>query len=813
MFCKIYEVLFYGKIVFYYKIFMMKNNEVKKNILNLFDYALISLFSCGLTCIFYKIFYGKIDYENLRDFFVGTSIYANTNKLLDLWIVFVYVALFFIVLGLYKYLIKPFFNFEFNLNFELPKIDFGEIIQKHKSKIFIFEIFTSFLYVFMHPLNGHFYLPVAIIVGLFILFSIYLSYKNLYKSEKPSLSVFALIPIAILLFGQGYNTGYNVGIDNHHSGEQIAVFFQHYAFGLKYYKDVMLVHGFLDVVPSFLGLVLFGENTLYTSLLGRSFFDNSIVILTVIFGYYVFKKCPVFLSFSMFRAYNIPQLYVLTYLLMLKKSFLQNPFVWLIAYILLSFSLLFFWTTYGTFWLVATLPLAVYVLLNLKNENKFVLKYLLISLFAGLVLFCNRELIFNYSMQATNYIQSNLYAFGNGFPPIKFHQIFSDLIKLFALVVVPYFLIKLVEEIKNPNKNVQYLFALLFSIIFVCVSLEYSLGRIDFIAMQRIKDISMAYLGVIVPYLLLQKNSKYLNILKFLAIGFAVFVVFSSLPNLNRWLPEKHLKKNIISENIGEFYFSKDFETNIAEIKPVLDKYSKSENDFLDINYGMNYFYFNKKLQIPFVSYYNVVNSKQNKECVEFLQKNMPNVILISTDFQNYFDEIYPSLRINAIYRALLLSRKYNLLTTGSNTFLIKSSSSKFSKSDLKILDEKLANSNIGYLPDAWGNSINSLPIKNFEIPHKINYDKNKIIITFNKPQNGKNIDLIAFKSSISENSYNININGRSSTLKFNSKQNQILFPFDNFPSWLLNDRITQITIETDKPTQITDLKFYKRNL
>ena len=470
---------------------MMKKCEAKNNILNLFDYVFITLFSCGLTCCVYKFLYGKIGYKNLSDFYVGSSIYSNVNKMFDIWIFLVYLVLFFAILGGYKLFIKPFCKFDFNLKFALTNLNFSKILKENKTKFFIFEIFTSFLYVFLHPLNGHFYLPVVIVVEFFITFSIFHSYKKMYKSEIPTLSVFALIPIAIILFGQGYNTGYNVGIDNHHSGEQVAVFFQHNIFGLNYYKDVMLVHGFLDVVSSYLGTILFSGNTLYTSLLGRSFFDNLIVILTVIIGYYVFKKCPIFLSFSMFRAYNIPQLYVLTYLLMLKKIFLKRPFVWLIVYILLSFSLLFFWTTYGTFWLLATLPLAIYVLITLKNENKSVSKYLLVVLVAGFVLFLNRDLIFNYSTQATNYIQSNLYAFGNGFPQIKIHQIISDLIKLFALVAVPYFLIKFIEELKNPNKNIQYLFALLFALVFVGVSLEYSLGRIDFIAMQRIKDISM----------------------------------------------------------------------------------------------------------------------------------------------------------------------------------------------------------------------------------------------------------------------------------------------------------------------------------
>lgn len=792
---------------------MANDVEKKENILNLLDYLLISLFSCGLTCFIYKIFYGKFTYQNLTDFYVGSSIYSNINKSFDIWIFVIYLILFFAIWAIYRKIIR--FLPHFDLKFALPdfNFDFTNFLKDHKAQVFVIEVLTSFLYAFLHPLNGHFYLPVAILILFFVSFSIYHSYKNLYKTETPKLSIFAFVPIFILLFGQGYNTGYNGGIDNHHSGEQIAVFFQHQYFGLKYYKDIMLVHGFVDVVPTCLGSVMFGENTLYSALLGRSLFDNLIVILTVISSYYVFVKCPVLLSFSMFRAFNIPQLYVLTFLLMLKKSILNKPSIWLSCYILLSFTLLFFWTTYGTFWFFATLPLAVYVLFKFSKTNKNGLKCTSLIILLTLILFLNRELIFNYVLQAPNYIQSNLYAFGNGFPQIKYHQIVSDLIKLFALLVVPYFMLKLFEELKNPQKNIAYLFTLFFSIIFVCVSLNYTLGRIDFIAMQRIKDISMSYLGIIVPYLLLQKNSRYLPFFKYLAVIFFVGITFLSLPNLKKWLPENHLTKCEISENIGEFSFSKEFETNLTEIKTVLTQYSKSENDFLDLNYGMNYFYFNKKLPIPFVSYYNIVNSRQNKVCAKKLNKNLPNVVLISTIFQNHFDNVYPSLRINAIYRELLLSRKYNLLQTETNTFLIKSKNAKFSKNDLQILDEKLSTSYLGYLPDSWGNSMNTLPLKNIEIPNKIKYEKNKIIITFDSPQKGENIDLIGLETPNVNQSYKIRINGSSSVLTFKSKQGNRLIPFDNFASWLLNNNIKQIEIETEKPIKLTNLKFYKRDI
>lgn len=795
----------------------MQQENNKKNIyLNTIDYIIITLFSCVFTYIIHKNLTTVATYNDLKDFYVGTSIYLNSNKYLDIWAFFIYLILFFTILFIYKKLkflfLKDFSNS--NQKIFLPKItpafDFKTFLSTHKRSVFITEIFSSFLYVFLHPLNSHFYLPLAVLILVLIIFSIFHSYRNLYKKETPQISIFAIIPIFILLFGQSYNTGNNVGIDNHHSGEQIPLLYMHQQFNLQYYKDIMLVHGFVDIIPSFIGSIFFGKLTLYNALLGRSLFDNFIVILTSIFAYYVFKNCPIIMSFSLFRAFNLPQLYILSFLFLIKKSLLNNPFLWLILYVIFSFYALFFWTTYGTFWVLASLPLAIYLIFKLF-QNKSYAKILCLLIFSIIFLFLNKNFIYDFSQQATNYIHGNIYNFGNFFAPIQLHQIFSNIIKLFALVITPYFIIKLIEELKQENKNINYIFTLIFSIVFVFASLNYSLGRIDNIAMQRIRDISMSYLGIIIPYLLMIKNNKFLKYFKYLAVIFFCIITIFALPNLTKWLPEKHLEVNNLSKNIGEIKFSAKYQQNLEEIKKVLDKYSENNSDFLDLNYGMNYFYFDKKIQIPYVSYYNIVNSKQDKLCAEILKNNPPKIILISSDFHKYFDEVYPSLKINSIYKTLLLSEKYSLLQTESNCFLIQNEHHKFSKNDLKVLDKIFAKSNLEYLPDAWGNSIKTLQIKNVEIPYQIKSSKNKIFVEFNKPQNGKNIDLIELKTSKANLDYRISINESNSNLYFKSKQNQILFPFDNFPSWLLNNKVKQIEISTNKPIEILDLKFYKR--
>ena len=47
--------------------------------------------------------------------------------------------------------------------------------------------------------------------------------------------------------------------------------------------------------------------------------------------------------------------------------------------------------------------------------------------------------------------------------------------------------------------------------------------------------------------------------------------------------------------------------------------------------------------------------------------------------------------------------------------------------------------------------------------------------------------------------------------LNFASKSKNALFPLDNFPSWLLQNKIDKIYIKIDSDTKIKEVKFYKR--
>ena len=672
-----------------------------------------------------------------------------------------YVALFFVIIPIYKPLPK------INFKFELPDINFDikYHIQSHKHLCMAIQTVLSFGYIILHPFNGHFYPILAGLIIFFIILSIISSYINLYKKEKAELSIFAFIPLFILFFGNGYNFE-NITIDIFHEGEKLATWLMHSKFNLTYYKDISLVHGFCDIIPPLLGEKIFGENSLNAFFLGRSLFDNFILILTITFSYYIFKEYPILIFLSAFRAFNIPQLYILSYFFFLKSAFKIKPLVWVILYINFAYIALFFYIGHGNYWILASLPLAIYVFI--KQPHKYISVILI-----GLIIYFNKDFIYYYLIESANYIQSNIFSFGNDFPLFKWQQIPSDCIKLFALLVVPYFIIKLFEEFKN--KNVKNIFLLIFAILYVCLSTSYSLGRIDGILMLRIREISLSYLTVIIPLLFINSKAP-----KYVASIMAIYLIFMNSTTLNKW---KSFNLKLQNNN---------------EINSIFEKYPNA--DFLDLNSGANYFIFNKKMPIPYTSYFIMTNSKQSYKIAHV----QPKIVLLKT-YLNRFDNIYPSLRINPLYRNLVLNNEYSTFKTENNVFFIKNNKNN---KDMYLLDKVLSTNNLEYLPDAWFNSINSLPVKNLNI----NYSLNGNIIKFDIPQNGKNIDLVELNTDNKDIEYTISINNSNSDLHFKSKQTSVLFPFDNFPSWLLNTDIKTITIKTNRPITIKSVKFYKRN-
>ena len=180
-------------------------------------------------------------------------------------------------------------------------------------------------------------------------------------------------------------------------------------------------------------------------------------------------------------------------------------------------------------------------------------------------------------------------------------------------------------------------------------------------------------------------------------------------------------------------------------------------------------------------------------------------------------DNIHLSLRLNSLYKWLILSGKYKVVTDKENTFLVKSEKKiNYTKEDLRILDNILGYRNLNYLPEAWGNSINSLPVTEVLTNNYTYNNKDGIIINFPQEIPGTTFDLIyikPMKNKERKQNFYVQINDSESEIYCKIKKNgEILIPFDNYPSWILNNNIKNISIYSNKEiNENYEIKFYKR--
>ena len=210
--------------------------------------------------------------------------------------------------------------------------------------------------------------------------------------------------------------------------------------------------------------------------------------------------------------------YLLSYLLLLKNQIFNRPFLSLLIFIILSFLYASLWTTMGIFWVAAGIPFFVYQLINFvktgRDKQSFVLYSSILILSVLVISFCAGKDIYYFIKQAFFYTQSNIYSFSTPFPLIKNNFIFFAM-RFFAIIILPAMIILLSKEFLNKQqskKNYPYIFALAFCIILTLVSMNYTIGRIDFDSFTRLMFLSYTFLFIIVPYLFYKKKYSYREI-------------------------------------------------------------------------------------------------------------------------------------------------------------------------------------------------------------------------------------------------------------------------------------------------------------
>ena len=205
-----------------------------------------------------------------------------------------------------------------------------------------------------------------------------------------------------------------------------------------------------------------------------------------------------------------------------------------------------------------------------------------------------------------------------------------------------------------------------------------------------------------------------------------------------------------------------------------------------------------------------MVNTKQNEDTLAALIKNPPKcVILINYGYNIYHDRLKIPLKINKIYSWLFNSGLYKLEETNDALYLIYSPDTYPNKIKYTPNLDKIFNENLYRLPDVWGKSVKTLPMK--EVQQDLIIKDN--IITSDKGIDTNSADLLYIKYSSDEPvNFSMQMDNCNFKVNFNSNNDEILILLNNYPIWYTKEKIKEIRLNTDIPIKITDAKLYKIN-
>ena len=410
-----------------------------------------------------------------------------------------------------------------------------------------------------------------------------------------------------------------------------------------------------------------------------------------------------------------------------------------------------------------------------------------------IILFCHQEIL-AYLEKASYYTKSNLYSFGNLFPIWGKFSLFKFLIGAFAYISLPVFFLLYIKESDHKIKII----ALYIVITTICLC-SYSFGRIDSNSyLPRAIALSLSVLTIFIPYLLLERNSKYKDI--YVVSIFIILLINSFLYKDNY---DKTLKSYIeyIPIQHGQLaYFNTFIEPEIIGNRVL----------FLE-NAGMNYYYLQKMSAIPYVSFYNIVNSKQVEDELKHLKQNPPTNIILHKQHILNLDNVRIAQRINKIYKWIFTSglysiRKYNDAIVMT---LSKNNDENYNYKNLNGISAQF----LVFLPDAWGSSINTLPMKEVKnVPIKENSDDNKYTINADVLPSKADLLYIEFETQThGVVDLKINIDDDETPLYIKSNTKKCLIPIDNYPSWLMKTKIDNIHLLTSYPVKLKVARLYKR--
>jgi hypothetical protein len=540
--------------------------------------------------------------------------------------------------------------------------------------------------------------------------------------------------------------------------------------------------------------------------------------------------------------------YAATIILFKDDLAFKNYVKWFWLYCVFSISLYCLETTAGIPFTLSLLPLCCCGLYNYyrqSSKKKFLLNaFTAITVLTVFFIIFRDFFLHNFEF-VLNVTKYNTPAFGHqgysNFQDLarsRFLFIFQFAYKSPVYFLFPAFIFLFIKEIKNRRTNAALFIAAM--AIFLTVSISYALVRFDLGDMLRAHKIAMCFIYLLFPAFLYFNRARYKRLLNFYVLFMLLLLVFqigfkfryhstdyvsyywtepSFGLNVQTLKDRFSLQKHQIEENDffrqGHSRLSEDELGILQSAEDFFEAEGLQDKTFFDLtNRSVNYYYFKKIPPFTFWAYNNIIDPEADFQYAKQMSSSLPDCVLIFSNNSGIWDNLLPGIKVNSVYRTLLLSGKYELKTYGGSFYLVKSSSGGFSQNDITILDAALGTQILFSLPDAWGMSLKKLKGRLNELyPHfQTALQENVLYIEFEKPIPAKTLDLISIERKCDSN-YAIFANGRFIVRGFRNKETSLV-PLDVIPSYLLSGEIKNIAIafSKDEPSlRKIKVKFYQR--
>ncbi len=546
-----------------------------------------------------------------------------------------------------------------------------------------------------------------------------------------------------------------ISSDDYHWGEFLLPWWSLQEFGYIPFRDHEPARGLVNYVPGMLAnLFMNGDAASYTAIWGQPLFMLPFLGI----GFFLIASAigflPAFLALLLFPGANglfeIDVLVTSGLCILASAFFKRQPVTWLWFWVILVGLLVVFAPGQGGLFLLATVPLAGFMLYRVFWEQR---KWLLpnaIALAIGILLLLLTPVgsafvgAFRYGIE-----QSSLNSLSYGIEWIKSRQSQTflsyplwELVRTSWIVVscsIGLLIYRALLQKNTPERQQFLVFAIPIFLLTLLV-IPRAAGRIDPGPFGRLGNASLWVVCLLLPILLVKafgQRGKALNLLIVAMLGGILTTATGRTLSLDRIARQPVNTVNVTGLKFldGQQVGLPKLNGGIVEpahlqrlqtIQSVLKLLLQPGETYLDLtNRNAHYFYLGYPPPIETAAVFNLVHKNQQLRAIGRLEKVNPPVVLASAD-SLLFDGIPVALRSHLLYRYVI--QRYVPFAVGHYVFLIRPDRlaqvqrleqtnqalppiivGETEERQFQLLDQAFRSPDIASVPSAWGRSISSL--------------------------------------------------------------------------------------------------------